>query len=120
MVDLWQSINRQHAERRRESGEKNGPLVGGNDEGWPRVVWTAGSVDRVCPDRNPGFQGEHSDYAEQAADEADQRDVVAMEADRYGRFFNQIRRVAIHAPVARVVSSLRGAHQIARSIKLGE
>ena len=43
-----------------------------------------------------------------------------MEADRLGRLFHRIRRVAIHAPPAVLARLLRGAHQVARRIEFGQ
>src|ERR1019366_1669336 len=41
VVKLRHAVQRNHAEGRRKSGEKDGPLIRGNDEGRPRKQRTA-------------------------------------------------------------------------------
>ena len=65
-------------------------------------------------------QREHGRAAHQAADQSNQRHLVAMEADGLGRFLHGIGRIAIHAPPAVLARLPRGPHQVARRIEFGQ
>ncbi len=120
MIQSRKSIHGQHAEGRRKPGPKNRPLVRGNHKGRPGVIRAPGDVERIAPDRDPGFHAEHGAAAQDAAKQANQRHIVAVKADRFGGFFDRIGRVAIHAAIAGSIGGSRGHHQFGRRVELGQ
>src|ERR1700721_293083 len=44
MIELWQTVKRQHPEARRKSGKQDRPFVGWNDERRPREQRPAGNI----------------------------------------------------------------------------
>ena len=56
--------------------------------------------------------------ADQAAEQANQRHAILVEAHRDGRLFHRIRRVALHATIARFVRGLGRVDKFAWSVEL--
>src|SRR3954447_13209891 len=82
VVRLWQSVQREHSDYRRQRRREDGALVRGNNEPRPRRKWASADVQRILQRRNPILERKTAQHAKQSAGQHDHRQPAAMEADR--------------------------------------
>src|SRR5258708_6471586 len=104
MVRHGETIQREHAEYRRDAAAQNRQLERHNDERRPGMIGTATHIDRVTDDRHPILHKVAGEASDDGADQRYQRHAVLVESDCIGQFFHRERTVGVDLPIAGLMS----------------
>src|ERR1700694_5796776 len=118
MIRLRQPIERNHAKYRGQCSAQNSAFKSHRNKRRPGVKWLAAHVDGIVHRGNPILKGITADHAQHGAAERQQRHTIMVDSNGLRRFFQRIRRIAIHLAVSSLVGRFGRMHQVSWSIEL--
>src|SRR5450432_2549179 len=118
MMRLRQAVQRQHAENRGKRRAQHGQFESDRNEGRPAIQGASRDVERIGVDVAPILEKKAAQSAAKAADQGDERDLAALEAQRFRQTCDWERRVGFEVFVARFAGLLRGGEQLVLGVEL--
>ena len=119
MVRLRQAIQCKHGEYRRERGKQNRELERNWNERRPTVEGASADVQRVVDHRGVILKAKSGQTTDDAANQHEARQAIAMHVNRLSQAFNRKRRVGIQFPIAFGMRAFGRRKQVIWIFKLG-
>src|SRR5262245_1139941 len=119
VIRLWKLVQNQHSQYCRKGCNQHGAFESDRNKRGPTVKGFTTNIDWIIDDFNPILHKEPAETAEQTANKNDYRQAGMRESNRFGKFFNRIRRVAIDTAIAGFVRLARGMTKFVWAFKFG-